>query len=68
MIPLHELEFDRPLTQAEVSVLLGVSPRRIQQLERRALQKLRSGLERLCPSFMCDPEWNDTRWADRNVA
>ena len=37
----------RPLSQAEVAVVLGISDVRVEQIERLALKKLRVGLGRL---------------------
>lgn len=51
--PLYEIEPDgaaricRPLTVIETAQLLGVSHQAVQQVEARALRKLRDGLEAL---------------------
>ena len=67
-IAIHELSFDRPLSQREVSILFGVRQRRIQQIEKRALAKVRAEIERNFPQTAADREWADRRWAERMVS
>lgn len=45
--PTAIIRFDRPLTQEEAAQVLGVTRGAVSLVERRALRKMRKGLERV---------------------